>query len=76
MRCELCINEAEYRYEEKNMCGDCLFDALVDDNKISSNTETIWYMDGEYIGDTCSGLEMEISEIADYFEIEESATNE
>ena len=76
MRCELCINEAEYRYEEKNMCGDCLFDALVDDNKISSNTETTWYMDGEYIGDTCSGLEMEISEIADYFEIEESATNE
>ena len=76
MRCELCINEAEYRYEEQNMCGDCLFDALVNDGKITSCTETTWYLDGEYIGDTCGGLNMEYEEIADYFSIEEVATNE
>ena len=45
MRCELCGNEAEYRYEEQNMCGDCLFDALVDDHKITSCTETTWYLE-------------------------------
>lgn len=76
MRCELCAGEARYKYDDSNICGDCLFDALVDDGKISSSTETTWYMDGEYIGDTCSGLEMEIEEIADYFDVEESVTNE
>ena len=34
------------------------------------------YQYGEYIGDTCNGLDMEYDEIADYFDIEEVATNE
>lgn len=76
MRCELCGNESKYRYADQNLCEECLFEVLVDDNKISSSTETTYYLDGEYIGDTCGGLNVEYEEIADYFSIEEVATNE
>lgn len=71
MRCELCASEAKYRYEDQNLCGDCLFDALVDDCKIISSTVTTWYLGGEYIGDDCNGLMMEYDEIAEYFDIQE-----
>lgn len=76
MECNYCMNEAKYQYGEKNLCGDCLFDVLVEAGKITACTETNWYLDGEYIGDTCNGLDMEYDEIADYFDIEEVATNE
>lgn len=78
MKCDYCLFEAEYRYEEQNMCGECLFEALVDNGEITASTETTYYIDGEYIGDTCSGLGMGIDEIIDYFEvdIEEVETNE
>ena len=72
MKCRFCKNEAKYNYEKLNLCGDCLFDLLVREEKIESHTEPTWYLDGEYIGDTCNGLTTcDHKEIAEHFGIEE-----
>lgn len=76
--CEYCDREkAKYKYHSArflpngvDVCEDCLFDMLELDDRIESSTTTTYYLDGECIGDSDEGLEMEISEIAKHFGIE------
>lgn len=75
MRCEYCENEAKYRYEGLNLCKNCLFDTLVNYNKIQAITITSWYLDGEFIGDSEFGLDIGDESIAEYFGIERVGIN-
>lgn len=72
MKCDLCGSpRVKIKYKGMLLCESCCLEKLEDDKIIKTTTETFyWSSDGEYLGSDGEGLEMEISEILDWGNIE------